>query len=108
MGDHEPEVELPEGVTREMIEALVVRAVEANEKIGLYATPDSHVELHGDRLVFVGSFRIGDIAFSQRVQNPEQAAFDDQFRAIEADSVADQAEDIRNAFRKKKDKPDAG
>lgn len=104
MGDPEWENELPEGVTQEMVNALINRVVEACEKIGLYASGDMTVESHGGRIVLLANFQIGDIAFSQRVQNPEQDAFDDQFRAIEADSVADRADDIRNMF--KKDKPD--
>lgn len=107
MRDPDEENELPEGVTQEMVEALVRRVVEACEKIGLYASDTIQVESHSGRLVVLANFQVGDIAFSQRVQNPEQDAFDDQFRAIEADSVADQAEDIRNKF-KRDDTSDGG
>lgn len=105
MRDPDEEDGLPEGVTREMLDALVSRVVEELEKIGLYADGEVHVEGHGEHLALIGNFRIGDIAFSQRVQNPQQDAFDDQFRAIETDNLYDQADDIRNEF--KRDKPDA-
>lgn len=56
----------------------------------------------GDLLLMVG-FAIGDVAFSKRVQNPEQDEVDDQVRAMLPDPVAEIKERLRKAKEEGKD-----
>lgn len=60
------------------------------EKIGLYAQGTRlGVTEDGEHLIIVTDFIVGDVAFSPRVQDPEQEAMDDSFSTIEAASAKD-------------------
>lgn len=48
-------------------------------------------------------FGIGDVAFSKRIQDPEQDKMDDEFRVIAAADVDDDMERIRQQYLKGQD-----
>lgn len=106
-----------------VVAALVEKLTEGTRKIGLYVEsaglgatdgigPTVVSDLaamkkvvagdDGDLLLMVG-FAIGDVAFSKRVQNPEQDEVDDQVRAMLPDPVAEIKERLRKAKEEGKD-----
>lgn len=95
---------LPEGVTIEQAHALVEAVVEAVEKLGLYsehahlAVPDADAQ--GAPLMIHAIFTFGKVAFTPRIQNPEQDEFDDKFRKFEAGEIASTAADIVESFKR--------
>lgn len=67
----------------------------AAHKIGLHATSitmgqalDPHTGQPG-QLVLMGQFQIGELAFSDRVQDPEGAAHNDEFARMQHDMTPD-------------------
>ena len=83
---------------------------EETRKMGLYvSTAVLHQEpVHDPALAAAGekpqtklivSFTLGDIAFSDRIQNPEKDQVEDQFREIEHGTIRDQVEDIKGSGR---------
>lgn len=100
--------QLPDGVSEEQADALVKAVLDEIEKLGLYirhahmgvTEPDP---FGNPTLVIYGIFSLGKIAFTERVQNPEQDEFDDTFRQIESDETALATIDIIESFRRGKD-----
>lgn len=91
--DDDEEASLPEGVTEEQVRGLVETITEEANGIGLYAAPMVQAHCQGDTMLLVMQFRIGDVAFLPRVQDPEQDKVDDTFRAIETDNAAQRIKD---------------
>lgn len=89
--------EIPEerlAILREKSEEISAGA----EKLGLYsqgmqlgAAVDS-VTGENAQLMIVGTFAIGDVAFSDRVQHPDKEAVNNELAAIETDLVRDAIE----------------
>lgn len=50
-----------------------------------------------DEVYLMATFAIGDVAWSKRVQDPEQDKIDDQFRVIAPDPVEELREKMRRA-----------
>lgn len=59
--------------------------------VGLFE--DSVITPEEDRPIAVVDFLIGDLAFSKRIQEPEQVDFDAEFRAMIAPVAEDQNDD---------------
>lgn len=87
-------------------------------KIGLYAqamnvgtSHDPNSNEHGEP-VLIATFLLGDVAFSARVQDPEQAAVNDEFAKMESDVANDTLNTVeglqalRDRLSKKKDDED--
>lgn len=96
--DDDDQRSLPEGVTEEGVDSLVRAVIEATNGIGLYATPRVEMHFHGDLMLLNMQFDIGQVAFTKRVQDPEQDKFDDSFRGIEGDAVRDKVKGIKERF----------
>lgn len=102
--------ELPPDLPEDKMSELIEGVTEGARKIGLYTTgvgflvderdEEEHPEKEHKLLM---SFRIGDVAFSPRIQDPEQDEFNDQFRRIAASSVDDEVEDIRRRYSKEQE-----
>lgn len=109
--DDSDETHLPDGASEEKVEALAREIMEACELLGLYAEQHYQVELTHDHDVAGGCeedyivlhipFRIGEVAFTTRVQAPEQDKTDDSFRTIVSADVNDAVEQLKNRFRKR-------
>lgn len=68
--------------------------------IGLYVDV-SRVVSDGERTMVVVDALIGDVAYSARVQDPEQAQMDTSFRQIVAGDRVRAADDIREDLRRR-------
>lgn len=104
--DDDPESRLPEGISQDQVNDLIRRMMGAAELIGLYADPLVQVERltspiaeGNDRLLLHVVFQIGQVAFTKRVQNPEQDQVDDTVRTIETGVSYDRSEEIKDKFR---------
>lgn len=53
-------------------------------------------------------FLVGDIAWSSRVQDPEQDKIDNEFRSIAVGTVEDDFEEIRKKYQKKHESDEGG
>ena len=95
---------LPPEIPEEKFESLVDKLADDSRKIGLYVngvalnvdeddTPD---KMH----MLVMQFVIGDVAFSDRVQDPEADEFDLEFKKIEKGTIIDQMQNIREQYEK--------
>lgn len=103
--DENEERSLPEGVTEEQVDSLIREFLAATEKIGLYGSPHVAVDVDQGKVCLFMSFEIGDLAFSKRVQNPEQDKVDSQFHQIETEAVRDRFQAIKDKFSGPKDDP---
>lgn len=104
---------LPDGVTEETVNDLIRRLVEEMGLLGLYADPQIRVEIAPspevdgkDRIIVNAVFRIGKVAFTKRVLNPEQDKTDTAFSAIEDAETEAHAEDIITRFSRHENDPD--
>lgn len=85
-----PTPDIPEEL-RGLIDVLNTRAEGLDDllrKLGLYVEGGQVIGADtplGVRPVLVLHCQIGDVAFTERVQDPETAAFNDQFRVMEAE-----------------------
>lgn len=100
LSDNEEPEPLPDGVSEEAVLGVLTRASTALARLGVYADEHLSVQVQEGRLIMIGHFAVGDLAFSKRVQNPEQDDFDESFRVMEREAVYDQAEDILDEFRR--------
>ncbi len=99
--DPEDEVyPLPDGVTESQVNDLIRGVMEATDLLGLYADPMVHLENLNGRLILNVQFRIGKVAFTKRVQDPEQDETDTAFHQIETEEVKDRVRDITARFRR--------
>lgn len=99
MGPDEEEPDgLPEGVTREKVEALIREVIEKAQMIGLYATPGVEIHGHDDVMFFAMRFDIGQLAWSKRVQDPKQDEFDTKLRDMENPMVKENTQGIKDRF----------
>lgn len=83
----------------------------AARKIGLYVQDMglAHAPRHGgpvdeelgDNPVMVGLFTIGDVAFSDRVLNPETDSIDKEFRQMTVVAEKEQFDDLRDSLEKR-------
>lgn len=96
-GDDE-EPELPDGVTREKLDALIREVVEKASLIGLYAEPTIGVHGHSDVMFLAMRFDIGQLAWVKRVQAPEQNKFDEEFRKIEQPLAKERTQHLKDRF----------
>jgi hypothetical protein len=83
---------------RDLVEQIEARC----QKVGLYTRaitvhpdPNSTDMRHPERFVIIGHFTLGDLAFAPRVQNPEQAQVDDEFRGMQMDAEEAEWEELR-------------
>lgn len=107
---------LPEGITSDMVDDLIRQVAEATELVGLYADPmvkvqtthehDPDGECEKDFLILHFYFRIGDVAFTPRVQEPVQDEFNSEFAKIEHREVHTGFEAIKDRFRVARPKTD--
>lgn len=105
--DDNGQLSLPEGVKEEDLHGLFDRAVESAERLGLHSTGMADFQQHGDHLLLAMHFTVGELAFAKKVQDPEQAKFDDQFRSFAAGATQEQRDDILSRYTKPKaDYPD--
>lgn len=80
-------------------------------QFGLYAAGEPQIVMvptpFGPQAALMAHFAIGKVAFSKRIQHPEDAAFDNQFdvMAIQAedDAFLDERERIRKALAEGRD-----
>jgi hypothetical protein len=102
----------PEGSGDEEFD-LLTRAIpemeDAARKIGLYMEQAVPMQVplppYGEpQLAVVAHFTIGEVAFSDRVQQPEVDQLERQFAEIEAGAAADEFLDIRNRLARSKGK----
>ncbi len=89
---------LPEGATEEQAHALADAVIDGIEKLGLYAKhvhlavtePDPYDEAH---LMIHAVFTFGKVAFTPRVQAPDEEKLDDEFgqitHGLELDAMRD-------------------
>lgn len=92
----------------EKYRTLVGQVEEKCRKIGLYLT-GAQVATDGSRmgrLVVVATFDIGDLAWTNRVVNPEQAKVDDTVREMEDVMTEAQIEAMRQEYLRRKGKAD--
>lgn len=103
MSDDGSQPEIPEGrlaLLREKSEAIAAAA----DKLGLYSTGmqlGAAVDpVTGDnaQLMIVSTFAIGDLAFSKRVQQPEQEAVDNDVAGMETDLMRERLEELRRGL----------
>lgn len=97
--------------TEEQLGGLIERFENETRKIGLYlkhaglhvdpSSPDEPSERQDPKLVMI--FGIGSVAFSSRVQDPEQDEINDEFRRIASSSIDDDIESIRQRYKKEND-----
>lgn len=92
------EPEWPEGVTKEKVEALLEEAAGELKKIGLYAHPVMQLDVQSGQVIAYMAFEVGQLAFSKRVQNPEQDEVDRAFHQFEAQATRERYEEIRKKF----------
>lgn len=92
----------------EKVHALLERLQDAYRKRGLYLsgvmvqedmTPDDADEPREHRMIV--QFDIGDLAFSEKMDDPETAEMNDTFRGIERAELDRQIEEIRDFYRKR-------
>jgi hypothetical protein len=101
--------------SKEVIEDLITDLSKAAERIGLYtaditigcedsdvaedirSNPDFMVKAirDGTRFVVLATFNVGDLAWDDRVQNPQKFQVDNEFRTLTADSTTDYIDEIR-------------
>lgn len=87
--------------TEEQVEALVTQVVDNVEKLGVYSDGPPVFMTHKDgRLGFVVQFTVGDVAFTKRVQNPQQDEIDSTFHKFQSDEVREKFESIKEKFRR--------
>lgn len=70
-------------------------------QIGLYANEGRFLSRDDGRVFLAVSVDIGDVAFTTRVQDPEQAQFDDQFRQVATEVVDDDFLETRERMRRR-------
>lgn len=105
--DEGSESYLPDGVTGEQVTALVEEVLEKIKKLGMYCK-GSHVAVEEDgfddepNLLIHAIFTFGKVAFTPRVQNPEQDAVDDEFKIIERYESEATAQDIVESFKRER------
>lgn len=92
----------------EKVHALLERVEDAYRKKGLYLsgvmvqedmTPDDADEPREHRMIV--QFDLGDLAFSEKMDDPENAEINDQLRGIEHAELDRQIEEIREQYRKR-------
>jgi hypothetical protein len=91
---------------KENLSNLLTELENRSRKIGLYLkSAGLHVETAEEdeipedpKLVVI--FGIGDIAFSPRVQDPEQEKVDNQFRQIASGTLSDDIDEIKRRYLK--------
>lgn len=98
--DPDEEPEWPEGMSAEQVSKLIARLAEELPQLGIYPEPHVSVERHGDHVALTMNFVVGDVAFTPRVQDPQQDEFNDQFRKLENDSLRDRVEEIKEKHRR--------
>jgi hypothetical protein len=101
--------------SKEVVEELVSNLSKNAEKCGLYTAditigcedsdiaedirsdPNMMVKAirEGTRFVILATFNIGDLAWSDRVQNPQQFHIDNDFRTLTTDHTTAYIEDLR-------------
>lgn len=106
---------LPEGVTQLQVNDLIRAITDAAELVGLYADPTIGIDSHHDHspegecgedeLVLHVRFRIGQVAFTKRVQDPIQDKTDTAFHQIESEETSSRVEDIKARFRRGNQNP---
>lgn len=78
----------------------------AAQRIGLYSTDitlASAVGLDGKaQVMLLTTFTPGDVAWSARIQEPEQHKMDEEFRSIEDDLAEDEFEQYRRQLAKER------
>lgn len=95
--DDDPE--LPDGVTREQVEQKVKDLLDVLEKIGMYTDDGVGIDITPDgRFALFLMCNVRDVAFTQRVQNPEQDAVNQTFHQFEANEVRDRFQQIKDKF----------
>lgn len=85
----------------EHVEAAVAQLDDELRKLGLYVEHSELYTLADGRIMLVCEATIGDIAFSTRVQDPEQHHFDQQFRTFEVDESHSSFEATREDLRRR-------
>lgn len=81
------------------LEALASRVVDDLALIGLYEQQHGWHE-HGEQPVLMMECLLGDLAFSDRVQNPSQVDIDAEFRAMMAPVNQEKFEELREQLRR--------
>lgn len=113
IGPEEPDEGMPDHL-RAQADALLERFGELDDdlrQIGLYVEGGPQIvpvpTPLGERMGLLVQFQIGKVAFSQRVQHPEDARFEDKFdvMAIEAqdDAFLDERQRIADALARGED-----
>ena len=100
---------LPDGVTEEMVKDRLKEMAEVLSRLGIYSSPDLICDVDDDgKIAIFVTAEIGDLAFSSRVQDPEQTEVDKTFHQFETDAVRDRFQEIKDKFSgKRKDSPEA-
>jgi len=96
---------LPPEIPEEKFEALVDKFADESRKIGLYvngvALNVDEDDIPDKKHMLVMQFVIGDVAFSDRIQDPEADEFDLEFKKIEKGTIIDQMQNIREQYEKR-------
>lgn len=92
MIDFDPEIPYE---LRPNLEAKVEAIETRSRKIGLYLSRALVTPLQDGKPGILCTFDVGDVAFVKRVQNPEQAAFDQQFEELTTDMTSSEYDAIR-------------
>lgn len=99
--------DLPPNFPEDKFQDLLEKMGDKARQIGLYVNGAAlNVDEEGEPLtgekrhVLVMQFTVGDVAFSKRVQDPEEDQFDTEFKKFESGQVKDQVEDIRQRYLK--------
>lgn len=106
----EPDGEESSDLPEDSVRALIEQMSDELRKVGLYflgaivhedATEEEDREGEAPHHRLMLQFSIGDIAFQDRVQDPENEKMKDAFREIETATIEEQIEAIRAKHRKK-------
>lgn len=98
MAEEEP---TPEEI--EHFKAKVTKLEELARKLGLYMDRVTMTDMAtplGTRWCIVADFTIGDVAFVKRVQDPEQAKIDKQFKQMTHGMGTDEFLELREQMKK--------
>ena len=89
----------PDGVDPEQYHEAVDKIEEAMRKVGLYMNGVMVAKDPAGQDVMFMTFNVGDVAFSERIQSPEQDKFNDEIRGIESDFAQQEKKDLHSELK---------
>ena len=100
-----------EAKSRELLDALEDRARKLGlymEQSGVVPPPDFDGEGTPEYLIVAADFMIGDVAWSARVQDPEQHAIDKDFKGLQDDLEHSSFDEMRERLEQQKRRLEGG